>query len=261
MLRDRIIPCLLLSGSGFVKSKRFANHRYIGDPINTLKLFNDKFADEIIVLDIDASRKGSEINYTLIQELTGELFMPLTYGGGLKSIDEIARIIASGVEKVSINSRNAEDLELIRQASQRYGAQSVVASIDVDRNLFGRQQVVYQSARNKLKTTPEKYAAELEAAGAGEILLQSVFLDGMQTGYDIETVKSVVASVDVPVIALGGAGNIRDMAKVIVYGGAAGAAAGSIFVYHGDLDGILINMPSEEKRIRTFDEIRKLRKR
>jgi cyclase len=255
MLRERIIPCLLLKGSGFVKTKRFSRPRYIGDAINALRIFNDKAADEIIILDIEASIKRFGPRIELIKQLTGELFMPLTYGGGISSMEHVKAVISCGVEKVSINSRNAQDLKLINQAAKHLGEQSVVGVVDVDKGLLGKKRVVCRGGKRKISGSPAEHARGLAEAGAGEILLQAVYLDGIKTGYDLDLIQEVRAAVDVPVIALGGAGSLEDMARAILVGGAAAAAAGSIFVYHGDLDGILINMPEERERTQAFRRV------
>lgn len=259
MLRERIIPCLLLRGSGFVKTKRFRDARYIGDAINALRIFNDKAADEIIIVDIDASVKGYAPRVDMIQQLTSELFVPLTYGGGITTIDQVDAIIACGVEKIAINTRNASNLELTSEASRKYGAQAVVGVVDVDRNLIGRRNVICRSGKQRIKGSPVQHAQRLEKAGAGEVLLQAVYLDGVKSGYDLDLIREVRDAVTVPVVALGGAGSIDDMADVITSGGASAAAAGSIFIFHGMLDGILINMPDEQERIRAFENARKSR--
>ena len=256
MLRDRVIPCLLLRGSGFVKTRKFKEPRYIGDAINALRIFNDKGADEIVVVDIDASTKGYPPRLDMITSFADELFMPLTYGGGLTTLDQITEVIGTGVEKVALNSRNAADLELVRTASARFGAQSVVGVVDVQRPRFGKPRVVCRSATEKMSPSPVDHAIALERAGAGEILLQAVHRDGTRKGYDLELVRQVVDAVSVPVVALGGAHGVDDLARVVVEGGAAAAAAGSMFVFHGELDGVLINIPSEESVVSAFQRAR-----
>ncbi|MBT7692492.1 MAG: imidazole glycerol phosphate synthase subunit HisF [Gemmatimonadales bacterium] len=256
MLRDRVIPCLLLRGSGFVKTRRFKKARYIGDAINALRIFNDKGADELIVVDIDASSAGYAPRMDMIRQLTDELFMPLTYGGGISTLEQVDEIIKAGVEKVAINTRNASGFDFVESASERLGAQSVVGVVDVAKDLLGRPRVVCRSGAQRLEGTPSEHARRLVDAGAGELLVQAVYKDGTRSGYDLALVKEVVSAVGVPVVALGGAHTVDDLAKVIVHGGAAAAAAGSMFVFHGDLDGVLINMPSEEAVTQAFQKAR-----
>lgn len=248
MLRERIIPCLLLRESGFVKTRKFRRPTYIGDAINALRIFNDKETDEIIVLDIDASVQGYAPRQDFIFTIASEVFMPLTYGGGITELKQAEQIISSGVEKIAINSRNQHGLDLIREVSDVYGRQSVVGVVDVSRNFWGTSRVVCKSGRKTLHNDPLAYAKALVDAGAGEILLQAVYRDGTRQGYDQELVKSIANDVEVPVIALGGASSLDDMIEIIHGCGAAAASAGSLFVFHGTLDGVLINMPTEDER-------------
>jgi imidazole glycerol-phosphate synthase subunit HisF len=256
VLRDRVIPCLLLRGSGFVKTRRFKKARYIGDAINALRIFNDKGADELVVVDIDASVEGYAPRMDMIHQLTDELFMPLTYGGGIQTLEQVLGIISAGVEKVAINTRNADDLDLIRAASERLGSQSVVGVIDVAKDVLGRRHTVCRSGARRISTTPVEHARSLVGAGAGELLVQAVYKDGTREGYDLKLVREISEAVTVPVVALGGADTVQDLAEVVVHGGAAAAAAGSMFVFHGELDGVLINMPGEEAVKTAFEEVR-----
>ena len=254
MLRERVIPCLLMTDRGFVKTKKFRNPVYIGDPINALRIFNDKYADEIIVLDIEAGLDGKKIKFDLIKQFAGELFMPLCYGGGIANIRDVETIVSSGVEKIAINTANYESLKLMRDASKTYGSQSVVGSIDVNKGIFGSYFLAYKNGRKKSGIALLDHVKKIEDAGAGEIIVQAIHKDGTKTGYDIELVQSIVENTNVPVIACGGASKFEDMADVIVKTGVAAAAAGSIFVFHGKLDGILINMPDEKQREQAFEK-------
>jgi cyclase len=255
VLRRRIIPCLLLRGSGLVKTRRFKDPRYIGDAINAVRIFNDKEADELIVVDIEATPEDRPPNFELVRDLASECFMPLAYGGGVRSVDHMDRLFSSGVEKVAVNTACLEDLSLISAGARKFGGQSVVGCIDVRRRAFGGQRVVGRSGGRKTGLAPVEHARRLEGAGAGELILQSVDLDGTKAGYDVPLVREVVDAVRVPVIALGGAGSLDHLAEVIVNGGAAAASAGSLFVFHGRHDGVLINMPSEQALDAAWDRV------
>lgn len=257
MLSRRIIPCLLLRGTGVVKTQRFGRPRYIGDVINAVRIFNDKEADEIIVLDIEASPGGRPPNFELIRQLASECFMPLACGGGVRSVDDMARLFASGVEKVAVNTAALKDLRLVGDGAARFGGQSIVGVIDVRSRLFGAPRAVGMGGRLKTRIGPVQRAKALEDAGAGELLLQSVDRDGTRAGYDLELLEAVTRSVQVPVIALGGAGTVDHLAEAVVRAGASAAAAGSMFVFHGRNQGVLINVPSRKELDDAWDRARR----
>lgn len=243
MLSTRVIPCLLLSGDGFVKTTRFGRPVYLGDPLNILRIFNEKEADEMIVLDILVGRENKEPNYSLIEDMASECFMPLCYGGGVRTVEQIRRIFGIGIEKVAINTAAFEDAELIDKAAREFGSQSIVVSIDVKKGFFGKYDVLLRSGSRKTGRDPVSYAKELEKRGAGEILINSIDRDGTMEGYDLELVKSIAAAVDVPVIACGGARNVDDFYSAVTLAGASAVAAGSMFVFQGRHRAVLINMP------------------
>ncbi len=243
MLKNRVIPCLLLRNNGLVKTVKFKDPKYVGDPINAIKIFNEKEVDELIFLDIDASKNGKRPDFNKIQDIASECFMPLCYGGGVRSADDIEKILSLGVEKVSINSHALKDLKFIKEAAETFGSQSIVVAIDVKKDFLGKYRV-YDHTKNKvMDVEPVEFAKEVAMIGAGEILINSVDRDGTMNGYDINLVKRVTNAVPVPVIALGGAGNIDDIKKVVKEGGASAASAGSMFVFHGKYRAVLITYP------------------
>lgn len=254
MTRPRIIPCLLLRNGGLVKTTRFRDPVYLGDPINILRIFNDKEADEIALLDITATRERRAPDLAFVERVASECFMPLCYGGGVTSIDQIRSLFVAGVEKVALNAAAATDPALLRTAAERFGSQSIVVSIDVRRSFWGREQVWVASTGTALKVDPEAYAVSAQAAGAGEILLQSVERDGTMKGYDLDLVRRITRAVDIPVIACGGARSVHDLVSVVRDGGAAAAGAGSMFVFQGRHRAVLINTPSDDELRRAFVE-------
>lgn len=245
--RARIIPCLLLRGRGLVKTKRFKEPVYVGDPVNAMRIFSEKEADEIVVLDIEASREGREPNFELIAEMAGECFMPLAYGGGIRTIEQVRRLIRSGVEKVVINSAATESVRVIADAADVFGSQAVVASVDVKRGLLGGYKVVAKSATVEIKRNLGDYLDRLVAAGAGELFINSVDRDGTMAGYDLELVRQTAGKVRVPVVACGGAGVLSHFAEAMS-AGASAVAAGSMFVFHGKHRAVLISYPDEVSR-------------
>lgn len=244
MLTIRIIPCLLLKGEGLVKTVKFRNPKYVGDPINAVKIFNDKEVDELIFLDIEATVEGRKPPIKLISEIASECFMPLSYGGGLRNLDDVKTIFNLGVEKVIINNYAIENLDFVREASSRYGSQSIVVAVDVKRNSFGKYEIFSFGGRKKTNLSLVDHVKEMERLGAGEIFLNSINRDGTMEGYDIEMIKKVTDTVSVPVIASGGAGKISDFAEAVRKGGASAVAAGSMFVFHGKHRAVLITYPS-----------------
>lgn len=240
---NRVIPCLLLQDGGLVKTQKFRRPRYVGDPINAVRIFNDKYVDELVFLDIEASRTGAEPKYDLIKRIAGECFMPLCYGGGIRTLEQARRIVAAGVEKIAVNSMAIDQPSLLTAMSQELGASSVVAGIDVKRDLFGRERVFHPGRRRLTKLDPVEHAKAVVQAGAGEIFLNSVDRDGMGGGFDQGLIARVSAAVNVPVIACGGAAGLGDM-RAAVQSGASAAAAGSMFVFYGPHRAVLINYPA-----------------
>jgi len=246
MLRVRVMPCLLLRNSKLVKTVRFKDPNYIGDPINAVKIYNDKEVDELIILDITATVDNRQPNYKAISEISSECFMPIVYGGGIKSIEEMRRIYIQGVEKIAINSFAIENPEIIRKASGMFGNQSVVVAIDTRKKMIGGYEVMSHSGRKGTNMNPISWAKEVEALGAGEILLTSIDRDGTYEGYDTELIRSVSQSVNIPIIACGGAGKMEDFAKA-VEAGASACAIGSMAVYQSKGKGVLINFPTQSE--------------
>ena len=247
MLKTRVIPCLLLKGQGLVKTVKFRNPKYVGDPINAVKIFNDKEVDELIFLDIEATVGGRKPPFKLISEIASECFMPLAYGGGLRALGDIKTIFNLGVEKVIVNSYAIENPDFVKKASSRYGNQSIVVAVDVKRNSFGKYEIFSFGGRKKTKLTLVDHVKEMEKLGAGEIFLNSVDRDGTMEGYDLELVERVTESVTIPVIACGGAGRIEDFVGAVKKGGASAVAAGSMFVFHGKHRAVLITYPSVQE--------------
>lgn len=246
MKRIRVIPVLLIHNGGLVKSVKFKNYTYVGDPINAVKIFNDKEIDEIVILDIDASRDKRGPNMQQVRELTGEAFIPLAYGGGITTIDEIKQLFFEGVEKVVLNTSAFQSPSLITEAAKLVGSQSVVASMDLKKNLFGKYHVHIKNASVNVKEDAVSYAKRMEQLGAGEIFLNVVDRDGTFQGYDLDLVKNVSAAVGIPVIACGGASEISDFYQAAA-NGASAVAAGSMFVFQRPHRAVLISYPSQQE--------------
>lgn len=247
MLRTRVIPCLLLLGGGLYKTVKFKDPKYVGDPINAVRIFNEKEVDEILVLDIGATSEKREPDYELIRDIASECFMPLAYGGGISSLEQMRKLQRLGVEKVSINSAAFRDTDLVKAACEALGSSSVVAAIDVKRTLFGKYEVWIDGGRTNTKTDPVDHAARLAELGVGEILVNSIDRDGTMSGYDVSLIKRIAERVDTPVIACGGAGSLGHVAEVTREGGIGAAAAGSLFVFHGRHRAVLISYPSQNQ--------------
>lgn len=250
-LYNRVIPCLLLQDGGLVKTARFNRPRYVGDPINAVRIFNDKYVDELIFLDITASRTGAEPDYDLIARIAGECFMPLCYGGGIRTLDQARRIVAAGVEKISVNSMAIDQPQLLTQLSRELGASSVVAAIDVKRDWRGRYRVYHPGRRRCTSLDPVEHARAMVAAGAGEIFVNNVDRDGQYSGFDTTLLGAISGAVGVPVIACGGASSLEDM-RAAIDAGASAAAAGSLFVFYGPHRAVLINYPDYASVRRLF---------
>lgn len=248
MNRVRIIPVILLKNGGLYKTVKFRNPNYLGDPINTVKIFNEKEADELAVIDFNASSDGRGIDFKKITEIAGEAFMPMSYGGGITNYTEAKKIFDAGYEKVILNSVLFKDPGLIRQIADVYGAQAVVGSMDVKKNLFGKYKVYSHSGTNSTGHDPVEWAKTLEQNGVGEIMINSIERDGTWEGYDEVLIEKVAHAVTVPVIACGGAGSTEDFKKA-VHAGASAVAAGSMFVYQKKGMGVLISFPSSFKLV------------
>lgn len=243
MTRVRVMPCLLLRGHGLVKTRKFKDPVYLGDPVNAVRIFSEKEVDELIVLDIDASKDGREPDYDFIAEIAGESFMPIAYGGGIRTVEQVRRLIRCGVEKVVINTASTLSYDLIRQSAQVFGRQAVVGAIDVKKTLFGAYRVMVQSATVEAKVSLDEHVQNLVTAGAGEVFLNSVDRDGTMQGYDLSLIRRVAQQLRVPLVACGGAGTTDHLAAAVHEGGASAVAAGSMFVFHGRLRAVLLNYP------------------
>ena len=241
MFRPRIIPVLLLKGNALVKSKGFKDFRYIGDPINAVKVFNDLKADELVFLDIEATKEKRTISTELVRQVGEEANMPFAVGGGIKNLDEIQKIIAQGAEKVIINTCAVENPKFIREASDNFGSSTIVVCIDVKKKFFSGNVVWSNSGSKSSKYSPKDFAKLIEENGAGEIIIQSINKDGTMSGYDLDLIKEISTTVTIPVVALGGAGNLEHMIEAYTQGFASALAAGSLFVFQGPNKGVLIN--------------------
>ena len=247
MLKTRVIPCLTINDSGLVKTVRFKNPSYVGDPINAIKIFNDKEVDELVLLDISASRIGKGPNFRLISEIASECFMPLGYGGGITSLKEIESLFKLGIEKVILNTIAYKNPDIVKEAIQIFGSQSIVVSVDVKKQWLGSKQIVYVlSGSENTKYSPLAYAKKMEELGAGELILNSIDQDGMMNGYDVSLIHSVSNSVSIPVVALGGAGSLNDFKKA-KEAGASALAAGSFFIFQKPHRAVLITYPNREQ--------------
>lgn len=248
MIETRAIPCLLLRGQGLIKTERFKKPVYLGDPINVVRIFNDKEVDELVLLDVTATRERRRPPFEYLEKIASECFMPLCYGGGVRTIEDMRTLFAIGIEKVSVNTHAVEDPTMIRAAADEFGSQSVIVSIDVKRTLFGGYRVRTHGGRRRTRWEPAALARELERQGAGELLLNSIDRDGTMSGYDLELVRQVTEAVRIPVVACGGAGSVADLERVVHEAGASAAGAGSMFVFQGPHRGVLISYPVEQIR-------------
>jgi len=244
--RRRVIPTLLIDATGrLVKTVRFGKRTYIGDPINAVKIFNLKEVDELVLLDIDASRDRRAPNYALIEDIVSEAFMPVAYGGGIQSIEEIEKLYKGGIEKVILSSCLADGEQLIREAAQRYGGQAVTVCLPAKHGLLGREGVRLVSGTRPLAGRAEDHARRVVAGGAGELIVYSIDRDGAYAGYDLDLLRRIASAVDVPVVACGGARDLADFRAALTDAGCSAVAAGSMFVYHSERRGVLISYPSQ----------------
>ncbi|MCW8899121.1 MAG: AglZ/HisF2 family acetamidino modification protein [Gammaproteobacteria bacterium] len=246
MLRPRVIPCLLVKERGLVKTINFEQPKYVGDPINAVKIFNEKESDELVVLDIDATSEGREPDYQMIKNLAAECRMPLCYGGGVTTVEQFKKIISLGVEKVAISAAAIKNPDLVKQAADVVGNQSVVVVLDVKKRRFGSKYEVYiNNGQQNTKLEVSELAKKFEAFGAGEIVINSIDRDGSMQGYDLKLIKHVRESITLPITALGGAGTLAHIKELINCFGIIGASAGSLFVFKGKYRAVLINYPSQ----------------
>jgi len=243
MLKHRLIPALLLRNSGLVKTTKFKEPRYIGDPINAIRIFNEKEVDELMVLDITASKEHREPNYALIEQFAGECFMPLCYGGGIRTVHQARQLFALGVEKVCIQSAALENVSFISELADQFGSQSIMVSVDIKKNWLGKLKFYQASSAKFLEGSWLDHLSAFVAAGAGEVLLNSVDKDGTLGGPDLQIIKKASDHVSVPLIAVGGVSSLFDI-KACVDAGASAVAAGAFFVYHGPHRAVLITYPS-----------------
>ena len=253
MLANRVIPILLLQGSGLVKTSKFKSPSYVGDPINAIKIFNEKEVDELILLDISASKKNSEPDYEMIENIASECFMPLSYGGGVNNIEQAQRIFSLGVEKISLQTSILENFTLLKKISEKFGSSSVIASIDVKKNMFGSFKLYSSHSEKILNKSWSEHFKECISNGAGEILLNYVNNDGQRKGTNLELIKQASQLTTVPLIAAGGVGSLNDI-KLTRDAGADAIGAGAFFVYHGPHNAVLITYPN-------YDDLKSLLKK
>lgn len=248
MLRPRIIPSLLIQDNGLVKTVNFKNPKYVGDPINAVKIFNEKAVDELAIFDIDATVKGLEPNYGLIERIANQSRMPLCYGGGVKTVEQAQKIFGLGIEKIALSSSVIENPGLITQIAERVGAQSVIVVLDIKKKLFGGYEVYTHNGKKATGINPFKFIQEAQKLGAGEIIINSIDQDGVMKGFDMSLIEKAREKTSLPMTVLGGAGDLEDVKKVIDKHKIIGVAAGSLFVFKGKYKAVLINYPNKEEK-------------
>jgi cyclase len=256
MLRPRIIPSLLLHDKGLVKTVNFKSPRYVGDPINAVRIFNEKEVDELAFFDIDATVLNKEPDYILIEKLANQSRMPLCYGGGVKTVEQAQKIFSLGIEKIALSSAVVQNPNLVTQIAQRVGSQSVIVVLDIKKKLFGGYEVYTHNGKKATGINPIKFAQQLEALGAGELVINSIDQDGIMKGYDLNLIDKVVENISIPVTVLGGAGSLKDIEAVIEKNGVIGVAAGSLFVFRGPYKAVLINYPNQEEKNNLFKSLK-----
>lgn len=252
MSNFRVIPVLLYKGSGLYKSLKFKNNVYIGDPINAVKIFNDKLVDELIFLDINAYNNLNGPDLEIISEIASECFMPVCYGGGITKIDQIRTILRLGIEKVSLNRIAVIAPSLVSEAAKEFGSSTIVVSMDVKKSLWGKYEIYTENGKKNSKLEAVEFAEKMEGMGAGELLINCIDKDGTMTGYDLDIISKITEKVNIPVVACGGAGQLSDFSKVVKIAGASAVAAGSMFVFHGKHKAVLINYPSQYELKKLF---------
>ena len=246
IIKTRVIPVLLLKDDGLVKTIKFQNPVYVGDPINTVRIFNEKEVDELVFLDITATRKKENPNFSLLEDIAGEAFMPTAYGGGITEFKHAKILFELGFEKIVVNTLTYVNPNVVKSISDVYGDQSVVASIDVKRNIFGKYELYSHGGKVKCKINLETHLQKIREMGVGEVFLNSINRDGAQTGYDLKMIRMVTKSVSIPVVACGGASSISDFSDAVRLGGASAVGAGSMFVFRGKHRAVLISYPERE---------------
>jgi cyclase len=252
MLRPRIIPSLLIHNNGLVKTINFKNPKYVGDPINTVRIFNEKEVDELAIFDIDASVNNSKPNFDLLKKLANQSRMPLCYGGGVKTVEDALKIFSLGIEKIAVSSGIVNKPSLISEIADRVGSQSVIAVLDVKKKFFGGYELAVDNGKKLTGINPFDFAKEVQDLGAGEIIVNSIDQDGTMKGFDLELIKKIASIIKIPLTVLGGAGSLSDIKKVIDAHGIIGVAAGSLFVFKGPYKAVLINYPSLNEKKSLF---------
>lgn len=242
MLNNRVIPSLLLSNNGLVKTIKFKKEIYIGDPINTIRIFNEKEVDELSLIDIHASKNKSGPNFQTIQRVTDECFIPLSYGGGIRNIEDIEKIFKIGVEKVILNSSAILNPNLINEASKMFGSQSIVVSVDIKKDFFGKLNIIKPYNNKKISISVNDYILDMQDRGAGEILVNDINRDGVMQGMNLDFIKNISKELQIPLIAAGGVGDLQHI-KEGIDAGASAVAVGSFFVFNGPLKAVLISYP------------------
>lgn len=256
MLRPRIIPFLLMKNKGLVKTRNFRDPKYLGDPLNAVRIFNEKEVDELVILDIDASADGRDPDYVMIRNLASECRMPLCYGGGIKNVEQAKEILGLGVEKVALGSIAVESPSMVSKLSSQVGSQSVVVVLDVIKNRFGTNYQMYiNNGIVNTKLCPLEFAGRLEELGAGELVVNSVDNDGLMGGYDLELIKKIRRKTSIPITAVGGAGAMSHISDLFDQEGLIGAGAGSFFVFKGRYRAVLISYPSQAEKLAVFSDI------
>ena len=243
MIGIRVIPCLLYKGTGLVKTVKFGDPVYIGDATNAIRIFNEKEVDELMLLDIEASVKKRRPNLDLVKRIASECFMPLCFGGGITTINDIRDVVSVGVEKVALNSIAVQRAEFVKEAAASFGSSTIVVVVDYKKNIWGKLVVTGLSGTSRSSYNPVDFALLMEEMGAGEVVVQSIDRDGMMNGYDLELLSKITEKLTIPVIALGGAGNINHFKEAIDHAQVSAVAAGSVFVFQGKHKAVLINYP------------------
>ena len=252
MLRPRIIPSLLIHDKGLVKTVNFKSPKYVGDPINAVRIFNEKEVDELAIFDIDATILDQEPDYALIEKLANQSRMPLCYGGGVKTVEQAQKIFGLGIEKIALSSAVIKNPKLVTEIAERVGSQSVIVVLDVKKKFLGGYEVYTNNGGKATGINPIKFVKELEDLGAGEIIINSIDNDGVMKGYDLNLIDKIAESISLPLTVLGGAGSLTDIEKVIDKHGVIGVAAGSLFVFKGTYKAVLINYPNQTEKNKIF---------
>ncbi|MBP6755876.1 MAG: imidazole glycerol phosphate synthase subunit HisF [Bacteroidia bacterium] len=252
MLRPRIIPSLLIHDKGLVKTVNFKSPKYVGDPINAVRIFNEKEVDELAIFDIDATILDQEPDYALIEKLANQSRMPLCYGGGVKTVEQAQKIFGLGIEKIALSSAVIKNPKLVTEIAERVGSQSVIVVLDVKKKFLGGYEVYTNNGEKATGINPIKFVKELEDLGAGEIIINSIDNDGVMKGYDLNLIDKIAESISLPLTVLGGAGSLTDIEKVIDKHGVIGVAAGSLFVFKGTYKAVLINYPNQTEKNKIF---------